>query len=250
MHRRLPEKSPVFGRFLTMIKKRLAYKDSILNVSCDENVFPGLYKHLVKERSKIEQHIAKNPFFATTLGPVPMEKNMPEIVKTMVVASKNAKVGPMAAVAGTIAESVAKKAVDLGAKNVMVENGGDICLYGEREYIVGIHAGESKLSDKFAFEVNPGKEFLGICTSSGSVGHSISFGQSDSVTVVAESAPIADAAATAIANDVIGERINYSVKRATFLSQRIKNLRGVLIIRDDKVGSLGILPKIIEIKNE
>jgi hypothetical protein len=53
-----------------------------------------------------------------------------------------------------------------------------------------------------AFVVPPQEEILGICTSSATVGPSVSFGTADAVTIFARDVALADAWATAICNEI------------------------------------------------
>jgi ApbE superfamily uncharacterized protein (UPF0280 family) len=161
--------------------------------------------------------------------------NAPGIINDMVSATRMFNVGPMASVAGAVAEAVGKKLLK-HSKQVIVENGGDIFLKSSEPRTMLIYAGKSPFSNKIALEIDPKDTPLGVCTSSGTVGHSFSFGSADAVVVVSRSAAIADAAATAIGNlvkkaDDIDEALKYAKK--------FKRLKGVLIIKDDKMGVWG-----------
>jgi hypothetical protein len=119
---------------------------------------------------------------------------------------------------------------------VIVENGGDICLAGSKERTVGIYAGSSPLSLKIGVAVDPEETPLGICTSSGTVGHSVSFGKADAVCVVSKSATLADAAATGIGNIVQGQE---DIGRGLERGKEIEGVSGVLIIVGEKMGAWG-----------
>ncbi|MBN2707376.1 MAG: UPF0280 family protein, partial [Deltaproteobacteria bacterium] len=130
----------------------------------------------------------------------------PKLLRSMMAAAALTGVGPMAAVAGALAEAVGR---DLPAASgmVVVENGGDVFLAGSRVYTLGVFAGNSPLSGRLGVRLTGSAPFAcGVCTSSASVGHSLSFGRADAVTIVAEDAALADAAATALANLVHGKR--------------------------------------------
>jgi ApbE superfamily uncharacterized protein (UPF0280 family) len=137
--------------------------------------------------------------------------------------------------------------VESSAKYVIVDNGGDIALKTDQDVVVGLYAGESSLSGELGFRIKFGKKPLGICTSSGTVGHSISFGRADSVTVFAEEASIADALATSIANHARGERdydaVQNSLERAEDFR---KSMRGVLVVVGESAGTLGRIPKLVQ----
>jgi len=141
----------------------------------------------------------------------------------------------MAAVAGAIAESVGSKLLALSPE-VIVENGGDIYLKSLKKRLIGIYAGKSPLSGKLVLEIDGEETPMGICTSSGTVGHSLSFGKADAVIVLAKSAALADAAATAIGNLIIQPG---DIPLGIELAQSIDGVRGVVIIKDDKMGLWG-----------
>ncbi len=226
-----------------LFSKRFIVKETNILIKCDKEVFDEAYKEIIKARADILYYIAKNPLFRTSLEPIEVEEDAPQIVKDMCRAGKIAGVGPFASVAGAIAEYVGRACIKAGANNVIVENGGDIFMYGKREFTVEIYAGEGKKM-RFGFKVKPEEMPIGICTSSGKIGHSISFGASDATVVVADSAIIADAVATSIANEVKGkESIDDVLRKA----RKIKEIRGVLIIFDDIMAAYGKLPELVPI---
>jgi ApbE superfamily uncharacterized protein (UPF0280 family) len=141
----------------------------------------------------------------------------------------------MAAVAGAIAEGVGRELLPY-SDEVIVENGGDIFLKTSKERFIGVYAGGSKFTKKIAFSILPEETPLGVCTSSGTVGHSLSFGYADAVIVFSPSTSLADAAATAIGNRV---RIAEDIPEALEFAQGIKGLKGVAIIKGDNMGLWG-----------
>jgi len=153
----------------------------------------------------------------------------------MAEAAQKAGVGPMASVAGAMAEFVGNELLAFSPE-IIVENGGDIYLKSLKKRIVGIYAGKSPLNGKIGLEINGQDTPLGICTSSGTVGHSLSYGKADAVIVLSKSATLADAAATAV-----GNLINQPADIASGIefAKGIKGLEGVLIIKDDKIGLWG-----------
>lgn len=144
-------------------------------------------------------------------------------------------VGPMAAVAGAIAQFVTRDLLRF-SKEVIVENGGDIYLASEKERVVGIYAGSSPLSLRIGMVIEPEKTPLGVCTSSGTVGHSLSFGRADAVSVLSRSGALADAAATAIGNIVKGAR---DIEKGLARGSEIEGVSGVLIVVGEKMGVWG-----------
>jgi ApbE superfamily uncharacterized protein (UPF0280 family) len=152
-------------------------------------------------RRTLEKWIARDRDFIAALSPLSCPVDAPKVIREMCAAGQAAGVGPMAAVAGAIAERVAR---DLSAfsPNVIVENGGDTFLMGDRERLVSIFAGRSPLSQRLALVVPPERQPLSVCTSSGTVGPSMSFGQADAAVIVARNAALADGVATAVGNRV------------------------------------------------
>ncbi len=191
---------------------------------------------VITYRNHIEDFIRKNPDFLTSLTPLPTpDFTVPAIVRQMIIAGQKANTGPMAAVAGAIAERVGKKLLDY-SDEVIVENGGD-CFIGTRRTIeVGIYAGDSPLSNKVALRFKPERLPLGVCTSSGTIGHSLSFGKADAITVISKNAALADAAATAIGNVV---KTSGDIGKGLELAQNIEELAGIVIIVKDKLGAWG-----------
>jgi uncharacterized protein len=233
------------GTFKTQIlmQEEFRHKDTILKVKCDKDIGDFVREFIVGKRQEIESYIAKDPSFETSLEPIALKGGAPKIAKIMSEASEKAGVGPLAAVAGTFSELLVKEAIKLGAKWVIAENGGDICVFGDHEFTISLYAGDSPLSNKVGFLINPGAQTYGICTSSASVGHSISFGKADSVTVFAKETPICDAFATAIANrvDTIEDGLDFAKE---FVGSEID---GAVIVVGDKVGSIGKTPKIVKL---
>jgi ApbE superfamily uncharacterized protein (UPF0280 family) len=193
---------------------------------------------LVSEvRENIERYIEQYPRFVDTLVPMPMNNQAPDVVKKMLTAGMQAGVGPMAAVAGVVAEWVGRGLLAQGADEVIVENGGDLFVARNQPCTVAVYAGESPLSGKLAIGLQPEKMGCGVCCSSGTIGHSLSMGVADAVVVVAPSTALADAAATRLGNEV-GRR-KQSINRALELAGEIGELSGVVIISGNRLGGWG-----------
>jgi ApbE superfamily uncharacterized protein (UPF0280 family) len=158
----------------------------------------------------------------------------------MLKAGLEAQVGPMAAVAGAIARYVGEGLLGAGFREVIVENGGDLFLNRSESCTVAIFAGQSPLSYNIGIRIKGEHMPCGVCTSSGTVGHSLSFGDADSVTVVADSVALADAAATRLGNEVgRGRGSKTGVNMALAQAKTIQGLRGVVIICDEVMGAIG-----------
>lgn len=205
-----------------------------------------LDKFILKQRLELINYIRKNREFLISFEPVEVD-DAPFIVKMMAKAGEIADVGPMAAVAGTISELSMNYLLNKGAKYVIVENGGDIALKTNKDVIMGLYAGTSSLSGQIGFKIKHEKTPMGICTSSGTVGHSISLGNADSVTVFADHASIADALATSIANNAKGDSNQDAVQSCLDRADDFKSyFRGIMIVVGETAGTIGKIPKLIK----
>jgi ApbE superfamily uncharacterized protein (UPF0280 family) len=189
-------------------------------------------------RHQIEQYIARFPEFLHSLHPLPDDPLAPPIVRQMLQAALKAGVGPMASVAGAIAQFVAN-ALKPWTSTIIVENGGDCYLDVQEEITTGIYAGPSSpFTDRLALRFAPKRFPLGICTSSGTIGHSFSSGKADVVTVVSKDCALSDAAATALANLV---QSSSSIETALEKAPQVPGIEGCLILIKDKMGIWGQL---------
>jgi len=186
-------------------------------------------------RRQIESYIESHPIFKSTLLPYSQDKKAPEIIKSMIQATALCGVGPMASVAGAIAEFVGKELLNYSSE-VIVENGGDIFVKSNKVRKVSIFAGSSPFSQRIILKIEAKENYIGICTSSGMVGPSLSFGKADAVTVISDSVLLADAAATAVGNIVKTQK---DVEQGLIYAQKIKGVKGVVIIKGDKMGLWG-----------
>lgn len=207
-----------------------------------------LKRYVYSLRSDLKKYITKNRDFLLALEPLKLnDENLSTIVKTMHETSLKVDVGPMACVAGTISELSLNYLIENDSQNSIVENGGDIALINDETTLCGIYSNNKTLGNRIAFKIKPRKKPLGISTSSGKIGHSISFGSADSVTVIAESPSLSDGLATRIANDVAGETCEEKVAKALETAENFREFfDGVLIISDENIGTVGKLPKIVQ----
>ena len=188
-----------------------------------------------KYRRKIEDYIKESPAFLTSLKPLSCGLKAPPIIKDMCLAAEKAGVGPMAAVAGAISQYVGQGLLTF-TREIIVENGGDIFIKSNRDRIIGVYAGESPLSGKVGFKIKGEDCPMGVCTSSGKVGHSLSFGRADAAVILAPDTILADAVATATCNLVkSADDIQYAVDFA----KGIEGVTGVLVIIGDRLGAWG-----------
>ena len=190
-----------------MIRESFKFRETFAVILADDPANVAAAKTgMLEARQALEAYIARDPFFYSTFDPYTPDSEDP-VINRMADATRKAGVGPMAAVAGTIALAGIEAMQDTGATFGVIDNGGDIALISDRTVRVGVHAGESALSNRVAFIVPPQDSVLGICTSSATVGPSISFGIADAVTIFSHDVALADAWATAVCNEIRpGER--------------------------------------------
>ena len=216
-------------------------------------VAPGQYRERMEQttlgeirriRGLIEGYAARHTEFITSLEPLKVpglegsgrgNREIPPEIVTMLRCGEESGTGPMSSVAGLFAEKVGTcLKTQYGLIEVLVENGGDLFMENRSEATVTIHAGDSPLSGKLALSIPAG--IWGICTSSGTVGHSLSFGKADAVTVIAGNAALADAWATSLANRV---RQTGDIEKVLDRVQEITGILGCVVIFRDRVGIRG-----------
>ncbi len=158
----------------------------------------------------------------------------PDMIKRMLEASTQVNVGPMACVAGITSEYLVKAIQEeFNVVNILAENGGDIYIDGSSDKTISIYAGQSPLSNQLALKINKEDLPTSICTSSGTVGHSFSYGKADAVVVVSKDSALADASATALANFIQKKE---DIKEVINQASSIQNLNSIVIIKDDQIG--------------
>ena len=218
-----------------LVKFEVVVKETDLLVRAKTDLSKETREAIWHYRHQLETYIAMHPDFQRSLVPLDDDPYAPEIVREMLQTSQRACVGPMAAVAGAMAEFVSKDLLSL-SEEIMVENGGDLYLVTSRERTVGIYAGASPLSLKIGIRVAPEDSPLGICTSSGTVGPSLSFGKADAICILSKSSALADAAATSVGNRV---RDPKDIESGLQRSREIEGVLGALIVVRDKMGVWG-----------
>ena len=218
-----------------LVAVRVVEEETDLLVSGDVDLSVAAMEAIAKYRKQIKGYILTDRKFQLALGPVEVRDDAPEIVKEMSRAARIAGVGPMASVAGAMAERVGQDLLSL-SKQIIVENGGDIFIKTSSERLLGIYAGSSPLTGKLALRIEPDQTPLGICTSSGTVGHSLSFGKADAAIVLSKWTALADAAATAAGNLVKTEG---DIQKAVEFARSIEGVEGVLVIIGAKIGAWG-----------
>jgi hypothetical protein len=233
----------VYRKLLThtgLVSAKVRVEETDLHILAGQDVTEQATDLVLQYRAQLEKYIVKNPRFSASLNPLQEDKVAPPLIRDMLDAGLAAGVGPMAAVAGTIAEYVGKGLVSSGLQEVMVENGGDIFLQRDYDCSIAIFAGESPLSYKVGVRIASTRMPIGICTSSGTVGHSLSLGEADSVTVISRSTPLADAAATCIGNEVgcTGDA-RTGIQSGLAKAAEIPGIIGVVVICGEIMGAFG-----------
>lgn len=207
--------------------------------ACDEPTVIKEYAYEVVEtiRAQIKTHIKHYPDFLVSLGPlegIPVED---DVLLRMYSASVKADVGPMAAVAGITSEILGRALMGkYGLIDMIIENGGDLFINSSVDRQIAIYAGDSPLSDKVSLNIKGDDTPLGICTSAGTVGHSLSFGNADAAVVISKDTALADAVATSVGNRV---KSDADIKSALDYAMGIEGVLGVLVVVGDKLGAKG-----------
>lgn len=217
---------------LTCFEVRL--QESDLFICADRDLTDLAEDLLVRVRWDLETYIAAHPRFAESFAPVQVETDAPTVVQQMARAAWRSNVGPMAAVAGAVAEYVAKGLAATSA-NVIVENGGDVYLVGDEERVVALWADQPGV-DLIGLRIPAGMQPVAVCTSSATVGPSVSFGSADAVTAIAHDGALADAVATALANTVHHAD---DVPRAVEAAKLVPGIFGVLVTIEGHIGAWG-----------
>lgn len=188
-------------------------------------------------RNKLDQYIVAEPFFKKSLKPFQPTATAPNEAVEMAVAAEKAGIGPMSTVAGLFAREVGETLLqNFSIAEMVIENGGDIYVLLKNELTLSVFAGESILSERVGLVIPPEKSKLGICTSAGTVGPSLSYGKADAVVVVCEDVLVADAFATAFGNKVKSAN---DVERVINQSNKYPEILSLLIICEDKIGIKG-----------
>ncbi len=228
-----------------LLKEVFNYKDTNCVIICDNQSGIEAAKESLKyNRTQLETYISSHPKFEYTLNPYTVAEG-PEVAKLMAQAGAKANVGPMAAVAGVLADLAVKDMLAVGCKVAVVEDGGEIAAISDRPIDVAVAAGEEPLSRRFGFRLT---EFpIGVATSSGQFSHAFSFGNAEAATVFCKDAGLADAAATAVCNVVKGYNTDRAIQGGLDVAKSIDGVEGALILFKGIVGTWGKIPQIIKV---
>ena len=218
-----------------LISFHVRVKETDLRVSAGRDLRKEVEDLVIDQRYQLEGYIHSHPDFLTTLKPYPIDIYAPPIVREMIRQTRDIDVGPMAAVAGAMAQFVGARLLGM-TDQVIIENGGDIFLKVNRRATVSLFAGDSPLSGKMGLFIYPDRMPLGICSSSGTVGHSLSMGSADVICLISKSAIRADGAATALGNII---RTKSDLKKAAEWAGNIEGILGGVAILGDRMVSWG-----------
>ena len=235
------------GWCVSMGKKRtyrtFTHREAVFRICCDR--FDAVTAEIVRQRHMLGDYVNRHPDFRHSFEPMDLRDDAPEVAIRMARAARLVGVGPMAAVAGAMAQCAAEAALEAGASEVIVDNGGDIYLRVTEPALIGLGTGTAELANRLAFSLRADDTPVAICSSSGQMGHSTSLGKCDLATVVAADAALADAAATQAANLVTTvDDVDSALERIA----GIEGVDGVVIVKDDRVGLAGRLPPLVKVQ--
>jgi len=218
------------------------YKETDLWIGVDPDSFREEMRDValakvIALRTEMEAYLLTDPVFGMTFEPHQEEPNAPEIVRVMAQAGQRANVGPMAAVAGAFSEAIGQHLMQqFSIQEIVVENGGDIFLKIIRNLLMSVYAGNSPLSEKIGIEIQAAESPLGVCTSAGTVGPSVSFGKADAAMFICKNTALADAFATGFGNLV---KTPEDVPKVIDQTAQFPEILSAVIICRDKIGIRG-----------
>lgn len=222
--------------------RTFTYKNAHYRFAC---TLPDIVrKEIIRQREILQKYLISHPAFHHALSPVDPLPEAPEIARRMAWGSRKAGTGPMAAVAGTIAQMSAEAALQAGTDEVIIDNGGDLYLASKETVHIALFTGNPSLMGKIALKVEPEYMPTAVCSSSSKMGHSLSFGKCDLATVIAEDASLADAAATMVCNKV---KRKSDIEPVLNSIVNIEGIRGIIISKNDKIGISGNIPEIVKV---
>ena len=229
----------------TLFKRAFRLKESECTIISEkESGIETAVSSIEHHRRLLEKYIKEYPQFLYSFEPLTVE-GAPEVAWLMSEASRKANVGPMAAVAGVLADLAVKDMINAGCKVAVVENGGEVFAISNQPIDIAFAAGDELLSREMGFRL---KEFpLGVATSSGRFSHAFSFGDAEAVTIFAVDAGIADAAATSVANLITGDDVQTVIRHGIERALSIDDVKGVFILYRGVVGKAGQIPELIKV---
>ena len=222
---------------------RFELGETAVTIAADSKHIPRAIEAIARARAAVERQISTDPFFLTTFEPYDPSRATSSVTKRMCEASSTAGVGPMATVAGTMAQEALEAMVADGCEHGWVDNGGDIALFLARETTVEVFHGTG---EAFGLVFEPSDDLIGVCSSSSTLGHSISLGAADVAVAIADSAPLADALATAICNRV---RTREDLTTCLDEFRAVEGFRGGLVVLGEETAFAGRVPRMVEVEH-
>lgn len=217
---------------------RVSFLESDLWIGVDDGSYSpsmehDIYARLVDLRRSMDAYLALDPAYRTALVPYDAATAAPQIMKDMSAVCHRTGIGPMSAVAGAVAKYIAD---GIDSSEVIVENGGDIYARAREDMDISVFAGSSPLSEKVGLHIPAAAFPLGVCTSSGTVGPSLSLGRADAVMIVCRDVLLADSYATAMANRI---RTADDLEPVIGQIQNKSDILGALAVKDDRMAVCG-----------
>ncbi|MCP8314290.1 MAG: UPF0280 family protein [archaeon] len=228
-------------------ERRVIKQSNLLIISDNPQAISVALNSIILHRKSLERYIKYHPDYKFSLEPIDVEEDAPKVVKLAAFSAELANVGPMAAIPGALAEIAVEDMIHQGSSVSLVENGGEIASVSNKPINVGIYAGSSPLSGRIGFQLLPDDSPIGIATSSATVSHALSFGNADAAIVIARSASLADAVATAVCNAVKGSDVEASVQSGLEVAETIPDVRAAMVIRGRYIGKVGKLPRLLKL---
>jgi uncharacterized protein len=223
------EENDLFTNFRVVVETSDIYIMALKNLEAQAKAL------IIECRARIEDAIHRRAEFLTSFNPIDPDPLDSPVALRMITAGTKAGVGPMAAVAGAVAEYVGRYLLPMSSE-IIIENGGDIFVHVKHPVVIGIHAGKSPLSDKIGVKIGPTVIPAGVCTSSGKIGPSTSLGKADAATVVSLDVSLADAVATGLGNRINAAR---DLESAVNWATNINGVVAALAIFEDKMAVSG-----------
>ncbi|HPY00932.1 MAG TPA: UPF0280 family protein, partial [Candidatus Marinimicrobia bacterium] len=221
------------------------YKNTIARITGEPELVKIAEDEIIHCYTEIENYISNDPIFKATLKPYKVPNEASKIIREMATAGAMCGVGPMAAVAGAIAKYAVLAMQKAGATFAIVDNGGDIAILNDRPVVVGIYSGPAVIHD-IGLRIPVHSTLTSVCTSSGVIGHALSFGKSHASVILADDPVLADAAATALGNR-IREKDKFEIENA--MNEVLKfGVAGCIVIIEDYVGFAGEIPEICRVE--
>jgi len=231
-----------------LFKESFSIKESSCTIICDKKIGINIAKESIsRNREALETYCVTNPLFLSSFEPIHFTDG-PLIINLMSISAEKANVGPMAAVAGVLADMAVSDMINEDCKVVVVENGGEVSAMSNIPIDVMLSAGDISLSNYFCFRLTTFP--IGIATSSGCFSHAFSFGNAEAATTFCKTAGLADAASTAVCNVVKGKKYSNAITSGIEKAKSIHGVDGALIIYHDLIGTFGKIPKLVKVISE